>query len=196
MIDDFIILDNFLPNSYTNAIEDFLLGEFQIPWLLLNDISYPADKLENETKLTTKFPAFAHVFKNEDGIYTEKCDFLLPIAYDACDVIKFNIKNILRVRTFLQPPSNLPSRKNNPHIDMITKHLVCLYYVNDSQGPTILYREKYPSTSVHDAGKYDFSIVKTVEPRKGRCLIFDGYNFHSSSSPTDVNRCVINFDIV
>ena len=75
------------------------------------------------------------------------------------------------------------STSNMPHIDYPDPHIVMLYYVNDSSGPTTFYNKK-------------FKVKKEVMPKKGRIIMFDGSTYHSSTPPiTNDYRCVINFDL-
>jgi len=195
MIDNVYVFDDVLPKQYQDAIEEFLLGEIMIPWYLLNDVTY-IGKTNQDANIDRKFPGLSHVFNSEDGYETEKASFLKPIVYAACEKIDFKISRILRTRAFLQLPTYYPSRTNNPHIDMKHEHLVCLYYVNDTQGPTVLYEQTLVDTPVASVGETDFKILRTVEPKKGRCLLFNGLHYHSSSSPETDNRCIINFDLI
>lgn len=76
-----------------------------------------------------------------------------------------------------------------PHIDLqydngtIPDHWVCVYYINDSLAPTYLFDQQ-------------MRIVKTVTPRTGRALLFDGQTYHAASNPhfSDDNalRYVVN----
>ena len=49
-------------------------------------------------------------------------------------------------------------------------HEVFLYYINDSDGPTYFFNEKYELTDA-------------VEPKMGRGVLFDGSKLHAGSSP-------------
>ena len=61
-----------------------------------------------------------------------------------------------------------------------------VYYVNDSDGDTVLFNEFYNTKSV--------SINRRIAPKKGRAVIFDSNRFHASSNPINTpTRFVINF---
>ena len=71
-----------------------------------------------------------------------------------------------------------------PHNDLEREHMVVIYYVNDSDGPTYLFEED---------GR---TIIKKVEPKKGRFLMFNGNIKHAGSHPMDSPfRLVINYNI-
>jgi hypothetical protein len=107
-------------------------------------------------------------------------EFLQFIGEDYNDVIIYRAKSNLMIKSHQTTP-------NPPHIDLVDiKHKVFLYYVNDSDGDTIIYEDK-------NAEK----IVSTISPKLGRILFFDGQHYHSSSPPKINNkRIVINIDLV
>ena len=87
-------------------------------------------------------------------------------------------------------------KKNHPHIDLQFDHLVCLYYVNDNEAPTTLYKQTRHDVNPEDMSSTEFEPLVTCEPKKGRALFFDGKYYHSSSSPNQSSRCIINFDVL
>jgi len=107
---------------------------------------------------------------------------------------EFCIANSLENPKILRVKSNILTKTINnpiniPHIDQSNSHFVFLYYVCDSDGDTILYKERYPSKPT------EFEIDKRVSPKMNRAIIFDGLQYHSSSNPVEHNyRCVINMD--
>ena len=72
---------------------------------------------------------------------------------------------------------------NTPHIDVSTiKHYVAIYYVNDSDGKTILFNK-------------DNTVKIKVSPKKGRFLVFDGSILHTGSHPIkNKKRMVVNYN--
>ena len=82
-----------------------------------------------------------------------------------------------------------------PHIDCDKEHKVLLYYVNDSDGDTIIYEQTVKDTPCGSVN-VDLKEHKRVKPKKGRMVLFDGYRYHCSSQPKNNYRCIINFDLV
>jgi len=68
-------------------------------------------------------------------------------------------------------------------VDLPFDHLVVLYYVNDSDGDTVFFNKQN-------------EIVKSVSPKKGRVVAFDGSIYHGGGIPKKGPRCAINFDIL
>ena len=77
---------------------------------------------------------------------------------------------------------------DTPHIDTDDKHFVMLYYVVDSDGDTIIYNEKVESK--------EYTIKKSVTPKQGRVVLFDGGLYHTAEQPTKDTRCVVNYNLV
>jgi hypothetical protein len=122
--------------------------------------------------------------------------YTLPVLIAAIEQlnIKYSSKDLLAGRAFLQLP-NGPSTTNTPHVDTDEPHWVFLYYVNDSDGDTVFYEKKSSwNTDSKKYGDVDYVEVGRVTPLQGRCVIFDGRNYHSSSSPTKNKRCILNFN--
>jgi len=92
---------------------------------------------------------------------------------------------IYRIKINLSPQHKRPEGTYDvPHTDIEKEHMVVIYYVDDSDGPTYLFE---------DDGR---TIIKKVEPKKGRFLMFDGSIKHAGSHPIDNTfRTVINYNI-
>jgi hypothetical protein len=67
-------------------------------------------------------------------------------------------------------------------VDLPFDHLVVLYYVNDADGDTVFFNEKN-------------EIIKSVSPKRGRVVAFDGSIYHGGGVPKNGPRCAINFDV-
>jgi hypothetical protein len=178
MIDDIIIIDNVIPKVYQDLIENNLLGEMHSHWLLLDDISYGHDHVTGMSN-----PGLVHPLKVDNQIKSPLFNLVLPMVLLALDRAGWKYTDTVMARSFLQFPKDV-STPNNSHIDLEMPHVVCLYYVNDCDGPTIIYE---PGSN---------NIKKIIDPQKGKAVVFDGKYYHSSSNPTTTRRCIINFDIV
>ena len=70
-------------------------------------------------------------------------DLFIPMLQRAAFKFRMRYVNALQGRSFLQFPTNKKQSVDLPHIDIYSrKHLVCLYYVCDSDGDTIIYNER------------------------------------------------------
>lgn len=195
IIDDIVVIDDVVPKQYQNLIERELVAE-NVNWHYMKDITYDVDKIK-ETSMAESKPAFAHKFYDrERGVISPAYGLVLPIAYFACEKVKFQITEIIAVRSFLTIP--LPTHVNrvdNPHVDREVSHLNVLYYVNDVDGDTVFYDKTFRDISPTVVQPKDLNIYKQITPKKGRAVVFDGSRYHASTRPTTGSRIVVNFGV-
>lgn len=91
--------------------------------------------------------------------------------------IKFNLLNQLETEEF-----------NYPHIDTTESDFISLlYYVNDSDGDTVIFNESHPFES------NNLTINQRISPKKGRAVLLNSSTYHSSSNPRKNNvRVILN----
>lgn len=195
IIDDIMVFDDIVPKQYQDLIETQLTAE-NVNWHYMKDITYDPAMLK-ETTMSESRPAFAHKFYDRaQGVISPAYGLVLPIAYFACEKIKFQITEIIAVRSFLTVP--LPTHMNpvdHPHVDREVTHLNVLYYACDSDGDTVFYDKTFrdvPPTLVQPS---ELTVYKTVTPKKGRAVVFDGSRYHASTRPTNGSRLVVNFGL-
>ena len=84
---------------------------------------------------------------------------------------------------------------HDPHVDWESNHMTALYYVNDADGDTVIYKNKY---SKKDPIPFfdDLQESKRVTPKQGRVVLFDGSHWHTSCQPKEKIRCIINYNVV
>ena len=144
--------------------------------------------------LPSKNFGLSHVLKNDHGIISNLYRFMMPMVFTAIDKIGYTVTDVYLARSFTQLPS-LNNEPNWPHVDMNIPHLVCLYYVNDSQGDTVIYNEMVDDVLVTEVNTYQYTELQRITPKKGRVAIFSGTRFHSSGKPVSGKRCILNFDL-
>lgn len=193
MIDNIFVYDDILPISYQNYLEHNFMGEGMANWMLLDDISYGIAKDQLGIK-DSKF-GLVHPLKVDHQIKSHLYNLSLPILFYSTDRINFKINDIFQARAFLQFP-RAESTPNNQHVDLTFPHLVCLYYLNDCDGETIIYNQSSDEVLEGNVKDTEFTVQKRISPKKGRVVLFDGKYYHSSSNPTVNRRCILNFDIV
>jgi hypothetical protein len=193
MINDVIVLDDVLPEQYQNKIRDELLSEY-INWHFMKDIAFNQKDIK-DFQLSKSIPAFAHKFYDRSvGVISPGYGLVLPVVYFACEKIDYKINEIINVRSFLSMPVQ-GSTHDHVHVDRPEPHTVVLYYVDDSDGDTIFFNETYKDISEDNAKFEKLTIRKTVTPKKGRAVIFDGSFYHTATRPTNGSRLIINFGL-
>lgn len=187
MIDDIIVLDDFISKQYQDELEQNLLGDSRIPWFMQDDVTMGFKDLPYNNF------GLSHVLKNDHGIASNLYHFTMPLVYEAFSRINYRVDNIILARSFVQLPST-NTNPNWPHVDLNIPHAVCLYYVNDSQGETILYKETLEDIPRDNAIQHSFTEIKRVTPKKGRVVLFNGNQYHASGKPSSTKRCILNFN--
>jgi len=171
------IIDDFLPEAEAESVRWTLLNE-QMPWFFLDNISGYAGEAKN-----VQYGFYHLLFHQPDGGVTsgvcEQVGSLLDAAGAAAN------GELWRARVGLS--TNIGGLGvAHPHIDYTNEHTVVLYYVNDSDGDTVLY-DGHPDTGL--------SVAEKITPVHNRAVIFDGLRYHSSSYPVkDSRRVVVNMN--
>jgi hypothetical protein len=99
---------------------------------------------------------------------------------------------LIRVKANLLVRSSAPDgpRPFAPHVDLPTPHWVMIYYVNDSDGDTVILDKRFPD-------RENAAVLRTVSPKKGRAILFDGAHYHCGTCPSRHDaRVVFNYDFV
>ena len=174
------IIDNFLSKTYYKSILELLSGH-NFDWKYLENITDP----ENETKSVDNFNGYrlSHTFWDEKkrslpplGPYME------PLLYKIMDVAECDF--VLRARADMVTWSK-DEFIHPPHADFPFPNTASIFYVNETDGDTIIYDEHHPILKS--------KISQRVSPKANRLILFDGSLLHTGSSPTKhKNRILIN----
>lgn len=131
--------------------------------------------------LTCNTDFFCHMFCDgelKSNAYSDIVNIFEPIFHIVGKKYNKHSLSLGRAKAnFFKPHHNLFEFRPLPfHIDSPDKHLVVLYYVNNSDGPTVI-------------GK------KIISPKQGRLVIFDGSIYHTHFLPRFSNRVTLNFNL-
>jgi hypothetical protein len=184
VIDDFISLDKqdeisnlcFSPGMawYFNPTAGYpkeILDNIQLPAQVLDGFQFTHRVIDNGQILSNTYPMFAPLLAS------------LPFSNVIIERIKLNLTT--KVSGFNS--HNFGSPHTDRGFNSSNDYLTAIYYVNDSDGDTIVFNE-----SVIDK---NLTVKQRITPKKGRIVIFDGHVLHSPSNPiiSDL-RCVINLN--
>jgi hypothetical protein len=183
------VFDDVIPKRYQDEIEHRLLYS-GYSW------AYTPTIVDCITKEGKVFGFGGKLGNHTEGVVdTENFNFLLPLTYSISEKSGIEYESILASRTFLQVPTTYEKNHGPFHVDFKYPHMVFLYYVNDSDGDTLITNKKYDFSNQTFDELDESQIVERVSPRKGRVVIFDGLYYHSGGIPKISPRCVINFDL-
>jgi hypothetical protein len=201
---DPIVVDNFLPEAYQISFYNLLTGPVSPFTYYFNKFSVNGSGNPDAFKhlYFTDEPTQEHVQFNRDFVKDNQIvneEFYKNFApLVACFETHTNSKvgNIIRIKANLLVNQEGP-KLQPPHVDgmrMVDDKYICMgkksliYYVNNSDGDTILYNERFTGEPV---GRVTEQM--RVKPKKGRAVIFDSNQIHSGTAPTNkAYRVVIN----
>ena len=187
---NYLVLDNYLTKSYHKEIQELLTGS-NFPWYYNNNISN-----DNNTG-TTHFNeyGFSHNFqeyKLGGGRLadTHYATFIKPFLLQAMDTVKCNM--VLRCRGDMVTHSH-EEFIHPAHVDFIFPNTSTIFYVNDTDGDTMLYgKDSFDKDIKIDQDRFgtlsqegvELEIKERISPKANRLVIYDGSLLHTGSSPT------------
>lgn len=176
---------------YKLVIKDnfpYFLGLDSGEYTLLEDI----EKLRNSTVFPTKngfiTPQLSHCLILDEKINSTYAEIFIPIIIQ---IMKDNnIKGYIhkaKINLLLNNSEvQTEDTHNMPHVDNDEEHVSLLLYLNDSDGDTVVFNERYK-----DEFK-TLTVMKKIKPQANKLLIIDNH-FHASTNPIKSGiRIVLN----
>ena len=201
MIDNIYVFDDIIEKPYQELIKETLLGGDKPPavcepdqdfaWYYTSDIT----DADHDGPFQGRF-GFGHEYVTpEEGIICKFHSLFFGLIKNSCKKLKMKEVDIIQGRSFLSTPTNI-SRDDvdTPHYDIDAPHFVMLYYVNDSDGDTLIYNEKSNYSDQFPDG-IEFTLKKKVSPKQGRVVLFNGIHWHTAQQPNHNLRCIVNYDL-
>lgn len=187
------VIDNFLPEAYQDEIEN-TLGAYNFPWYYRPSINNGKPKLHDPRFAYAH--GFVHNFYNDEqgpmSAYYSTVDTIRHFA-EQHGFVNYGYHR-LKANLNVSIPNWTDEMCQEPHTDMPSPHLVCIYYVNDSDGDTFIFDRKFEP---NDPNPGEFKIKQRVSPKKGRALFFDGLYYHAGSYPiNNSHRIMINANLI
>lgn len=183
------VVDNFVDMPYQQALLARIDRNEAFPWGFLQDMSHVEERSNIEgAKVAPVQHGFETVLylieEQRENQYTELLwPFINTIMYHE----QSNIR-LLRVKAGLVLPSD---GVIYPHVDFSFPHKSLVYYVNDTDGDTVFYKEHFTG---HDSVPETFTVEERISPQQGRAVIFDGLQYHSTEYPTNHHRTFLNIN--
>jgi hypothetical protein len=196
-MDDIIEIRNVVSPGYQDFIHEKVTS-LQFPWYFNTNLVTPEATLKDEANIQ----GFNHFLFEEQKQVSPTFDSIFPLYLSIVDQlkgtdIKFNLLERMRFNlTYANPLSTLPWHM--PHIDSMYPHYNAIYYVNDSDGDTVIFNETNEDYSEDfDVMKENkFTVKQRITPEKGKVVVFPGHYYHASSFAKKSNyRCVLNINL-
>ena len=176
---DILKIENFLPQDYSDKLLSIVTDDINFPWF------YNESIVENQKDLF----GFSHVLF-VDG-YQNSPFFPEFIEFFSHMENRFNIKikNLIRAR--IRMTTSVGKKgiyENNMHVDYRYPNTTFVYYLNDSDGDTVLFDKFY------DEDTLDAKEIERVAPVKNNGVMFDGLRYHSGAMPSSGRRLILNIN--
>ena len=176
------VIDDFAPEGYFDMIKYACLGDQQAWYYQANITAGVFEK-----RGVGKHGFNCHVVQQPNTFCDNYAAGLLT------DLI-LQMKNMLGCENVLRSRLDMTvytpgGRRCDPHIDNPNPHIATIFYLNDSDGNTVIYNEKFDGNLDIDESK--LTIQKEIEPKANRLLIFDGHYIHTGHVPAHHNNRVI-----
>lgn len=194
---DVLVIDDFIPKYNQRVIERYFLSS-QPNWKFVSNTNNPdtthGDLFLQGNRLKINNDQSGMVISHKHYGY-ESMDLsygiVSPLVERSFDF--FNIdQELIRSKTNMYLKHD-EEGIHSPHVDFFFPHTVVIYYVNDSDGDTVIFNEIADSESVPT----NLSINRTISPKVGRAVIFNGLMYHCVTPPKNSkSRIVVNMDFV
>lgn len=177
------IIDNVVSEKYSQYIFDQCA---RLPWTFVPNLSYGNTENFDSAGFSYNFyldKRYKYSNGDKESIETPEYKFVVPMLLEAFDKLELNAgtENVFRCRARLTLNKEV-SRVDDKHVDYSFPHLVLLYYINNTDGDTYIFEND--------------RVVERIQPKRGRCVLFDGSMLHASSSSTLSPRIVLNTNII
>jgi len=193
-----MIVKNFLPQRYHEEILR-ITSSNKFPWYYVESIS--GQEINNFKNFSEIQYGFEHILYETGplgkGVNSSFYDFFSPIVYFIEEKTEVKVNKLERIRLGLY--TKIIDKEgviHLPHVDSYEPHKAFLYYVNDSDGDTIMYDQTFVNdqlSNLQNNNQKSFSIKERITPEANKAILFDGLRYHSSSSPTkNIKRIVIS----
>jgi hypothetical protein len=203
MINEPIVIDNLLHIINQRKIANIFQSP-DIEWTLLMFPSYKDSlahiKFEQSAKQTADSPALFHTLyvRNITDDISAQGKYVIEVFQQAIEKnINAKIEIIRCMIAMIVPNPNFTAQSMLPHVDWSFPHETCIYYINSTDGDTVLFDQKY-DTSIpkNDNHSKEKNQLTSITPVQGKAVLFDGLQYHASNpSKTDL-RFVLNVNYI
>lgn len=184
-----MIYDKVIDKEYQDNLED-TMTTLSFPWFYnkwvdqyptrYHGVNIPDDNIVDSFQ-------FSHLFYHS-GAAMPTYNLVEPLIRNVTARLNIGHYHIDRVKANLTTKHDFsPEKYQIPHVDTTPPCRSIIYYVNDSDGDTVMFNERCGETF------NKFTIKKQSKPVKGSIFAFDGSHYHAGRFPREnKTRIVIN----
>ena len=175
------VIDDVISEKYSQYLFDQMA---KLQWTFVPNLSYgQTGNYDSAGFSCSLFLKDEYNQREKTTIVAPEYNYVVPLLLESFDKLHLNanIDNVFRCRARLTL-NRETSKIGDKHIDYTFPHLVFLYYINTTDGDTVIYEND--------------KVIERIQPRRGRGVLFDGSMYHASSSSTLSPRIVLNTNIL
>jgi hypothetical protein len=187
------IIEDVILKEDANKLEQFLLSD-EVPWYFKQNIDF--EHIEDATPQNYGFVHVVYQYGKSISSLNAPCQEILK---NICDKSGLSLNEVIRIKINLNPYCGEERFDLRPHTDILdqTNYISAIYYVNDSDGNTILYDVLKDSNTDDQSiiqNKSVLPIAVSQPPIKNTAIVFNGNRYHSGNTPLHhKTRININF---
>jgi len=189
---DVLIIDDVVNKETQDLIEKTVFGS-NTKWTFARSVFNDGFNPEANKEQRNKLMSFTNLVYDDKEINPDAELYFKTIA-------NIGIKQLLQIKIQLQLPviTEIDKIHGVPHVDGYREcpYKVGVYYVNDSDGDTVLFKQTTDDTSPIDVMNGKLEIDQTITPKKGRLIVFNSNIYHAVGKPKKNIRSVLNYHFI
>ena len=199
-----VIIDNFLHIINQRKIANIFQSS-EIKWnlKLFPSYGYSLEHLDfdqQDNQIWKDSPALVHALYVKDTVVdtSEQEKYVINLFQQAIEKHIDAKIEIIRCKVNLVIPNpNFTAQCTMPHIDWSIPHETCIYYINSTDGDTVLFDQTYDtSLSIGANTIKKKNVITKITPVTGRAVLFDGLQYHASTPSKTNFRFVLNINYI
>lgn len=181
-----IVDDALLPEEF-KKLQDTVLDK-HFPWF------YARKAYDDDEEANPYLRGWMHSILPDNAYKSPLATTLDALVRSTFERLEEPVDQIWRMRAIMNTLAPTPYQ-TGIHSDYGRPHKTALIYLNDADGNTVIFDEKW--TPDHPRDPAQLTIAHEIEPKANRIAFFDGLHLHTGAIPTMVNRrVVININYV
>jgi hypothetical protein len=187
-----IEIDNVIPKLYQDQIEAEVMSS-RMAWYFRLEPGRTVSAL-GPSSVEANYSGFSNTVFHIDDVgapASPMTALLIPLLLTFCDKANIPFSRLIRIRLGLYPKIMVDAA-HHPHVDFYYPHYNALYYVNDADGDTLLFKETFDDVPQAALPAYlaaqKFNVAKRITPKRGKMIGFEGRQYHASMHPMEASH--------
>ena len=192
MIKGIHLIEDVISKDKQDELENYFKGN-AVKWNEVNNVWYRKDLKTPQSVITSDEIQSNHIIKLFEEI---KTNTLARLELKELQTYRIKVNKLVASRKYLHY-----NNKVSIHTDRDIEHISMIYYITTADGDTKFYTIHNGATQnimeyVKNNEFSRFQEIRSITPKKGSIVVFDGHTPHHSCYPIISDRFVINYNIV